>query len=59
MKYIVVYKAKRKNAKRHVHGYNGRTQYFDSIEEAKACNMFNHPMYVTEVLTANYRKVEE
>lgn len=59
MKFIIAYSAKRKNAKRHVYTLHGHVVYFNSIEEAKNHQMYNHPLYNTEILTANYKKVEE
>ena len=57
MKYIVSYKAKRKNAKRHIVCICGRRIYFNSVDEAKECYLFSDPHYICEVLTAKYERV--
>lgn len=59
MKYIITYTAKRKNARRHVYSSYGKPQYFNSIEEAKAHPMYEHPLYEIKILTANYKEIEE
>ena len=57
MKYIITYTAKRKNARRHVCRLFGRTEYFNSIEEAKQHPMLNNEHYHVEILTANYKPI--
>lgn len=59
MKYIITYTARRKNARRHVYGWNGKTKYFNSVEEAKQDTFFDHPLYDVEILTANYKPIEK
>lgn len=58
MKYILTYKAKQKNARRHVYQLSGQTVYFNSIEQAKQEPFYKHPLYTVEVLTANYKPVK-
>lgn len=57
MKYIITYKAKRKNAKRHVIMAFGKTQYFNSVEDAAKHSIFENKHYNVEILTANYKPV--
>ena len=58
MKYIVCYSAKRKNAKRHVVTEFGRRKFFNSVEEAKSCYMFNNEHYHVWVMTSKFEPVE-
>lgn len=57
MKYIVVYSAKKNNAKRHVYSNYGKIVYFTSIEEAKRCPMFGNEHYNVDVLTSKYEPI--
>ena len=56
MKFIITYKAKQKNAKRHVVSLFGRTEYFNSVEEAKKHSMFKSERYLVCIMSANYKE---
>lgn len=58
MKYIVCYATNRKNAKRHVVTEFGRRKFFNSVEEAKTCYMFNNENYRAWVMTSKFEPVE-
>lgn len=57
--YIVTMKGRRKNAKRHVVNHYGRTEYFGTYEAAKRVADILSKNYITEVLTANFKPVDE
>jgi hypothetical protein len=57
MKFILTYEAKIKNAKRHVQRDFGRTEYFNSVEEAKNHYMFKNKNYHVQVMSADYKEI--
>ena len=58
MKYLIAYKARRKNAKRHVITSFSRTKFFDSIDEAENfIKNFLSEKYDYEIYSANWIKV--
>jgi hypothetical protein len=56
MKFVLVYEAKRKNAKRHVASIYGKVVFFDSVEDAKKHHMFSNPLYNAYVMSANRKE---
>lgn len=47
MKYLVTFKAKRKNAKRHVDTLCGRARYFNTLSEAEKANKRHSTKWVS------------
>lgn len=58
MKYLVTFKARRKNAKRHVGTLCGRTRFFDSITEAEKASDCMKDRYAVEICDAKYNVVK-
>nr|DAG72209.1 MAG TPA: hypothetical protein [Caudoviricetes sp.] len=58
MKYLLTFKARRKNAKRHALTLCGRVRYFDSIAEAEKVSDCMKDRYGVEICDAKYNVVK-